>query len=560
MHTVNPISYLKRFSFTLCFLAMGVLVFASSASAAEPRKGNIDWNQPIAVASIASIDRVLEDIDYLFETTDKLEYPAMIKGFLAQYRNLEGLDKSKPLGVFVFLDKGISPQPVVVGFVPIQDLDELTKTLGEVGFQLSAVDGKKDRYQLALPSFSLHLKMAHGYAFVQLKSEALDREFYNPDNYTKALAAKYDIAGSLLLQNVPEPMRMMAVDLANAKIDEELTRKRNENDLQFQARKETSQFLLKQVDLVAKDGQDLTVGYSLSKEKKKILIQIGVDAKSGSQLAENLKKLSQSTSQYSYLNAAAVDFLGYSVLPLRQNIEQKAILDLIEKSKSNVPPILLGDESNPGPVGKMIESTKATIHSGKLDSHVQILQTSSGKPALVAALKLKKGDTFKHGLQEFFDLMQQAEDTKGIEGNVAEVEGVAIHQITPNNIEKGAKDFFGDNPVVFVGCGPDECWLAMGEAPSLDLLKQSISARKRNGSQSKQGSSFLLSLKMAPAMTLVEDTAKNQDFIKSAKVAFASGGDLMTFYPKIMGNQASLNLELGEGFVRLISLAIANRK
>ncbi|MFK7777099.1 MAG: hypothetical protein QM501_03100 [Gimesia sp.] len=557
MLTVIPVSYLKRFTFTLCFLTLGTLVFATPATAAEPRKENVDWNKPIAVASIASVDRVLEDIDYLFGTIDKLGYPAMIKGFLAQYRDLAGLDKSKPLGVFVFLNKGISPQPIVVGFVPIKDLDELTETLGEVGFQLSAIDGKKDRYELALPNFSLHLKMAHGYAFVQLKSEALDREFYNPEIYTKALASKYDIAGSLFLQNVPKPMRMMAVDLMNAKVDEQLARKRNEEDFQYRTRVETTKFLINQFVLVAEDGEDLTFGYNLSKADKQIQLHLGVKAKAGSRLEAELKNASKATSQYSYLNAEAIDFLAYNMFPLRKDFEQKAILDLIEKSKTNVPPILLGDESNPGSVAKMIEASKATIRSGKLDGHVQVLQTSKGKPVVIAALKLKQGDTFKEGLQELFDLMLQAEDTEGMEANVAEVDGVTIHKIIPKNMKQGTKEFFGENPVIYVGCGPHACWMAMGEADSLELLKKSISSGQ--GTRSKPGSTFLISMKMAQILPLVEKSAKNREMLDAAKVAFASGGDLLTLYPKITDNQASLNLELGEGFIRLISLAIVNR-
>ena len=100
----------------------------------------------------------------------------------------------------------------------------------------------------------------------------------------------------------------------------------------------------------------------------------------------------------------------------------------------------------------------------------------------------------------------------------------------------------------------------MGETESLELLKKSISTGNSHAQDRKQGTAFLLSFKLAAMIPLAEENAKNPDFIESAKVAFASGGDLMTIYPKITADQASLNLEFGEGFIRLISLAIANRK
>lgn|GEM_PF-2032335 len=559
MYRISPSSYIKRFTFTVCFLALGSLVFAQ-ANSATPRKEKMDWNKPIAVASIASIDRVMADIDYLFDSVKKPEYPAMLKGFLAQYRNLEGLDKTKPLGVFVFLNEGISPQPTVIGFVPVKDLDELTQTLGEVGFALEPVEGKENRYTIALPSFSLHLKMAHGYAFIQLTSEALDRDFYNPDDYTSVLAKEYDIAGSLLLDNVPEPMRLMAVDLVSAKIDEELPRKPGENDIEYVSRKETALFLLKQFEIVAKDGDHLTLGYSLSQKDKQIRIQLGVTAKPGSQLGTELKQLSGASSRYSYLNKDSSDYLGYGILPLPEDSAQKLILDLLEKPPADIPPVLLGDKTNPGCVGKMLEAVKATVRTGKLDGHLQMLETKSGKPALIAALKIAEGDLLDEGQQELFELMKQAEESQDIEANVAEFEGVKIHRITPKNLEKNAKNLFGEKPVIYIGCSSDEYWWTVGEAESLEQLKQAISANKNPSRQRTSGSVFLVSVKMGPLMSITPKTAKNKDFMESAKVAFASGGDLLTIYPKITANQASLNLELGEGFVRLLSLAIVNRK
>lgn len=558
MATAISKSFLKRFTLTFCFLSLGSLAFAQSEG--EPRKENIDWNKPIAVTTIASIERVLEDIDYIFATVEKPEYPAMIKGFLAQYRNLEGLDKTKPLGAFVFLEKGISPQPVVVGFIPVKSLDELTQTLGEVGFLINPVEGQADRYTLALPTFTLHIKMAHGYAFLQIKSEALDREFYNPDEFTSALAKEYDIAGALFLSNVPEPMRLMAVDLASARVDEQLPQKPDEDDLKYKGRKETTLLMLKQIERVAQDGAQLTIGYALSKEKKNIQLHLGVTARPDTLLRKEFEQLSKTSSQYSYLNEKSSDYLGYAILPLRKDIEQKALIELLEKSKSDVPPVLLGDDENPGPVAKMLKSAKATIEAGTLDAQIQMLQTSKGKPALIASMKISEGETYKQGQQELFDLLEPNEPTPKFEANVAEIDGVTIHSVTPPDSGQQAKDLFGDNPMIFIGSNSEELWLTIGEAESLEQLKKAISRNKIQSTPRKPGSLFLVSIKFNPLIAMIEENAKDPDFVESAKVAFASGGDLMTIYPKITADQASLNLEFGEGFIRLISLAIANRK
>lgn len=552
-------SLFKRVTFTLSFLALCTFALAQSNTDA-PRKQQIDWNKPIAVASIASIDRVLDDIDYMFATIDKPEYPAMIKGFLAQYRNLEGIDKTRPLGVFVFLKEGISPQPEIVGYIPIKDLDALKQTLEEVGLFLNPVEDKENRYTLALPAFSLHLKLAHDYAFVQIKSEALDRDFYNPDEFTSALAEKYDIAASLLLKNIPQPMRMMAVDLASARIDQELQQKPGESELQFESRKATTMMIFKQFQSIANDGSALTFGYELSKLNKKILLHFGIEAKPGSNLTKQLEELSQKASQYSYLNAADSDVLGYTILPLHKDIEQKMFLDVIEQSKAKVPPVFLGTEDNPGPAAKILKSAESTVRSGKLDAHIKLVQNGEAQLALIGALKLTDAVSFKEGLKDFFDLAGQAEDSKNIKANVAEVEGIAIHQITPDNVKNNARDIFGENPVIFIACSNEECWIAMGEASCLEALKTSISTAGKADKQMKPGAPFLFSLKFASILPLAQQKNQDPEFVESTKVAFATGGDLVTIYPKITSNQVSLNLELGEGFIRLFSLAVASAK
>ena len=95
MQTLSRTSLFQRVTLTLSFLAISTLALAQPKSD-EPRKDKIDWNQPIAVASIASIDRVLDDVDYMFSAIDKPEYPAMIKGFLAQYRTMKDSGGSAP--------------------------------------------------------------------------------------------------------------------------------------------------------------------------------------------------------------------------------------------------------------------------------------------------------------------------------------------------------------------------------------------------------------------------------------------------------------------------------
>src|SRR5690606_40130513 len=88
-------------------LVLGVLS-AGRLAAQDPVDTSIDEDAPlsappVAVLNVASVDRVLEDIDYLFGSVKRDDMREVIEGLLGNLGDLQGLDRGKPFGVMLFL-------------------------------------------------------------------------------------------------------------------------------------------------------------------------------------------------------------------------------------------------------------------------------------------------------------------------------------------------------------------------------------------------------------------------------------------------------------------------
>ncbi len=103
-----------------------LLALAGTAYAQEPAGDAAEdapfAGPPVAVANVASVERVLEDIDYLFGSVERKDMSDVVSGLLGNLGDLKGLDRGKPFGVMVFLKPGIVPQPLPIGYFPVTDV------------------------------------------------------------------------------------------------------------------------------------------------------------------------------------------------------------------------------------------------------------------------------------------------------------------------------------------------------------------------------------------------------------------------------------------------------
>ena len=153
-----------------------ILVLANNgvALAQEQNSGSQGSASPLVIFNVASLDRLLGDVRYLFVAAGQDQINEQIAAGIAGVNDLKGLDRTKPFGGMIFRAPGIPPRPVFVGYVPVSNIQELTQTIagGDGPGQLKKIEGETDRYELVGREGNQQVILKAGYAFISAEAEA----------------------------------------------------------------------------------------------------------------------------------------------------------------------------------------------------------------------------------------------------------------------------------------------------------------------------------------------------------------------------------------------------
>ncbi len=190
---------------------------------------------PLVVINVAGADRLLGDVNYMFQTIGREDFKEVVNGFLGNVGNLKGLDRKKSLGLMLYFKAGFPPSVDPVGFVPVDNITDLLKTLELGPVTTKKVPGEESRYEIDVPVVfaehrrrgrtknramapgTLHVKLQGGYAYVSTNVAAFDRELPDPGPLTQSLTQRYDLAASLNIEGIPEGMRTIFLDFLRAR-------------------------------------------------------------------------------------------------------------------------------------------------------------------------------------------------------------------------------------------------------------------------------------------------------------------------------------------------------
>ena len=185
--------------------AAALLLPLAAAQAADPPK-------PVAVLSIASIDRLMGDFAYL----TKLGGRADVSGFIemAGASLVQDLDRTKPLGVLITIE---NDEPKGVGFLPVHDLD---KVLTVVRDKFNAnIDDLGDGIKKVALSKSAYLKQQGDYLFFSDQPKHLANLPTDPIAMLGGLDKQYSVGLRFYVQNVPQNLRDLALFQLHNQID-----------------------------------------------------------------------------------------------------------------------------------------------------------------------------------------------------------------------------------------------------------------------------------------------------------------------------------------------------
>ena len=546
---------------------------------------------PLAVVNLASVDQLLGHADYLFASVDRPEISDLIGAGLARFQDLDGLDKSKPAGLMIFLSEGLIPIPNPVAYIPVADMTKFSLTLESAGALIKKDPDFDDLYELTPPTGpSQFVALRNGYAFIGQSYDTVNRNFADPVTFGGALGKRYDICVSADLRHTPKHVRDLLVGTIRNSAGAGMQRRDDEPEAAFRVRRAQAEGNLHFIENLLKEGEEFTVGLKVDREKNNAFLEVVIRAKPDTPFAEELL---EGSGQPSYFATALDDTvpLSFSMSAMLNKYNRKTLTELFSVGSIEANRGLAGlSQETPGEevpelesVRSATESLKRTISQGHLDGFVQFFNNDQQKFVLVGGVKLVDATEFGAGLTDILTRAKQSASDTQIELSVAGHGDVVFHRITGANASRGDQNMYGGVPSLYVGTDQQALWFAVGGDAALPTVKAAIDRVAAGGANVRKDDlppfEFVMNMNHwirlnqgnNETTAAVDATAEpvpgtprrpggRGQFRAITAEAFAgAGSDILRVDARQIENGFRIRAQVENGFLRFVAIAIASR-
>ncbi|QDU45420.1 hypothetical protein Mal52_39140 [Symmachiella dynata] len=513
--------------------------------------------QPFAIVAVASIERMLNALDFSFEAADRMAASEAIGGYMEKAGDLKGMDQRQGFGVMIFL-AGITPQPI--GFVPVENINDLLKTI-EIGpFTSKKIDD--EHYELKQNGESIFVKTVGRYAFFSNDQTALDREFPDPAPMTAALAAEYDVAAMLNLASLPDDKRDIFATLLKASADTNLQRRDNEPESAHRVRKALGENNARLLEQVLRQSQDLTVGWKMLPQQRKAALEIRIRARPGSELATIYEELQTGRSQFTNFLKGDAPLTFASTWKLDKP-GQEAFAEIVQVLEDSIPAAAEEDAAD-DPVARLFRAARGTVATGQLDFALRFLGEPGGPFVLAGGLKVKDGRAMREGLSELCLYWLETGAFSDVEIEADEHNGIQFHRLDVREGGGGSERVYGGPPSMYLGVDDTTLWMAIGGDTALPRLFEQIDALAEPVEQPLPAVPLQFVVNIADWTSLRGDDEDGENnrggrFFARVNEAFSQDNAALRIDIKSIQDGARLRLEFEEGFIRFFGMSVARR-
>lgn len=558
-------------------MTVGLLTFGglSTATAAPNKKPKTtdrttDSTAPVVVVAAAGLDRLLDNMGYLFQTAERKDITDLLQGLLGNFGDLKGMDRKKPFGLILYLEPGFPPRPIPIVFVPVSSMDDLLKTLSLGPLNSRKLDGKADRYEIVTPQRKFAMRLRQDYVFIAGSAALLDRALPDPAGLTRSLAAKYDLAVSVNLKQTPPLARDMFRNLVLSRVASQRPRGESESGRHHQLRQAMAGRHRETADMMLKQATDLTIGWKLSRKQHSAVLELALHADRNSLLVKRLSSVAAQQSLFTNLFADQAVPLTAALSWMLDPTERKLAVSLLESargrlsaqlSKATAPSTDKEDaERSRQQVTRLFAPLIETARNGHLDAFIRFAGNPPGHFVLVGGVNLAKGKTFSTALADILKRIAPLSGSKDVQPNVATFGGVTMHRIHLKQMHAPQQKLFGEKPSLYLGAAHSTVWFAIGGEDALPVLRKTMGqiARKTSVPTGKTPP-FQLAIRASSWLAMTSGDNKSKPLRDLGRRAFVKGSDMLRLDYRPTDHGARLRMTLGEGFIRFLGLAIAAR-
>ncbi|HXT58373.1 MAG TPA: hypothetical protein VN699_07055 [Pirellulales bacterium] len=547
---------------------MSVLAFVLLLGAAVRATAQEDAStevKPVVVVSFSGYGELKRDLEYLGTTSGNPDMAKTLEGMLAlftQGQGLAGLDQDKPWGAAASLPEGGLPN--VLAFLPVSDLQKLLGALA--GLTGEPVDKGDGVLEIKRDANSIFIKEQDGWAFVAQTPEALATLPADPLKILGGLEKQYDIAVRLNIQNIPQALRDFFTDTLKAQVEKSLQQAQDEDDEDGEQSKLHAQIARNQMETLAAAVNDLdqiTLGWSIDGEGKRVLIDLDMTAVEDSDTAGQLAEVANSASKFAgFMVPEALLTMHMNSVAAESDIEQT--MAMLGDLRTNIMESIDEDEDLPEEAdkevvkelaGEILDVAEATLKAGRINAGLAIV--GEGPLTVVAGGLVADGEQLDKVAKKLVELAKSEPNLPEVQLDVEEHEGVKFHTLTlplpdDENGEK-LKELFGDELLVTLGFGPESLYVGVGD-DGLETIKSVID--KSTEAASTEFPPLEITVSLVPIFKLAAQQEDSNPSVAMLAEALKEGGaDHVRIKVQPIENGVQYRIEGEEGIIKLIGSA-----
>ncbi|OAI54552.1 hypothetical protein AYO47_02830 [Planctomyces sp. SCGC AG-212-M04] len=547
------------------FAVVGLALFPLVAKAQAPAANQAEASAPpvpFAVLNIASVDRLLKDTEFMFRSINRPDvYEFCMQILAGQANDLKGVDRTKPVGVMMFLEPGFPPKPMPVMYMPASSADDFIKTaaLGRMNFDKIS----ENKYEVKMPrgQGKQIALFKNGLMYLTPSEVLIEDKLPDPIKLSETLTSRYDVALSLRINSVPPLLRDVFVTFLRTTTEAEMQRRDGEGEGEYRFRKANAQNTMEALEELLTEVDEITIGWDGNEELKKGVLEFSLHAKPDSDYAKVVKDMAGRPSFFHIAQQDTGKPLTASACWKLNKRERQTSAELIEAARIKMTEELTAIMKDVSGVNTLCDVAAATVASGGMDFFVQVSVPEPGKFVVLGGLKLQGADAAAPALVNVFQqIPEDAKKKMTIETNLDSHQGVAFTRFSPT--EKEDVKFFGGAPAFWCGAGQNAFWFTFGADNAFNTLRDTMDRVLTSGpAPGGQSDPFVLIVRRAAWQSLEPD--KERDFQVTrhelANQAFQSNNDALKIYTRPMEDGIRSRIEFEEGFIKYLALFLARQ-
>jgi len=501
-----------------------------------------DTNGAVVIVALNSIDSLLPNIQHVARMVGAGAATGGMTTILNQFTG--GLDKTRPIGVFVNMDE--NNQPSAVGCLPIEDLEAFFE-------QLSSVVGEPEDlgdglYQINVGP-GVYAKKVGTWLYVGQTEDALSEL---PDNMGDALPKmikNYDVRIQVNPQNIPEE----AIEFVTSQIKDGMDRAVESGNLDTddaESARETSEYSIAQIEEAIDGTEKLVIGLAINKQEKKTILDFGSQFVADSKFAKQIAKMKTSKTTV----AATVQESSMMGLQTFQLVGPEEIAQFEKALDSSLKTALKdADDSIKKLAEKAVEILVESAKLGKLESGVDV-SVESGL-SIVTSISVADGAKIEALASEVAAELSKEKAPVQLKINTGKHAAFNLHSATielPPDAPEAAKKIFGDKVTIAIATGPKSVLIAVGKTCDASIKSAIDRAAAKPSAPAEMIKMRLVLSQLLGYIQSIEATPVSEAMLGAA----TTGNDRIMIDSQNVERGAVVRLSIEDGVMKAIAAGV----